>query len=135
MSASEVLCLVTGQPTPIPKRGPRSQYVNRDASDLRSRLRQAEVLTQKLADDVGFTPEARARFKRLLGFLSECARGSEATDRPRPTRRSKDGRARVRLPGELLDRIDALPGSSRTAKVEVLLVEALEARAAKGGAR
>lgn len=127
---ADVLCLITGHPTPVPKRGPRSQYVNAVARDLSIRLRQVESATAELASDVGFTGPAKLRYRRALSAIHDLATGADS--RPHRVRR-QDVRASVRLDEDLVARIDELPGRNRAAKVAMLLQEALNARS--GGAR
>ena len=124
--AHPVYCLVTGLVTARPKRGPRSQYVSREVQNLRSRISQVETGVVEAAGEWGFTDPAKRRFRATMAHIADLALGD--AERPRVTRAGKDRRASVRLPPDLRKRIDAIPGKSRTAKVEQLLVEALNAR-------
>lgn len=119
---NDVLCIITGAPTPIPKRGNRSMYVSRTAMDLHSRLRQVERYTAALVRDVGFTDPAKHRFARMLQGIRAITTGED--DRSHRVRRP-DHRASVRLDQDLADRIDSLPGTNRTEKVQRLLLAAL----------
>lgn len=127
-TCAQVLCLVTGQPTPLPASGPRSMYVNPDARNLRARLNQAETLVWRLVDQVGFTPLGRTRLRTLLRGIELVTQPDGARTRPR---RATDGRASVRLAPGVAELVDQLDGPNRTAKVNALLLDALEARATR----
>lgn len=123
----DVLCLITGRPTPIPKRGPRSMYVDEVARDLHSRLSQVDRMTVETRDRHGFTPPAAARFRRLLSAVADVVAGKDLSVERR--QRTPDRRPSIRIDVDLAARIDKLPGTgTRAAKVQALLAEALNER-------
>ena len=119
-------CQVTGMVTDRPPRGPRAQYVSREVQKLRAGIWAVQRGVEDAAREWGFTADAARNLRRDMAYTASLARPDTLRS---PERRRRVRKASVRLSTGVQGRVDALPGPSRAAKVETLLLEALNTRA------
>jgi len=105
-------------------------YVNVTARELASRLTQVGNAVEELREEVGFTPPAQRRFRRVLSAIADVAESLDLAVERSPSR-PRAPRLRVEIDPDLAQRIDALSGpGDRRNRVQALLLEALAARGA-----